>query len=69
MTKAKQQPTSKLNLAEGLIRATIILNEENLNTIKDIAYTDRKTIIAVFNEAMKQYIQRHKGKIIKRPKK
>lgn len=67
--KQEKQSKAKENLPEGWIRTTFIVKEAGLNKLKDIAYTDRKKITAVFNEAIENYVKAYKGKVLKRPQK
>lgn len=57
----KIDKTSQANLRENWTRATFIVQEDLLATLKDLAYTERKTITDVINEAIEQYT---KGKVI-----
>lgn len=56
--------TQKENLPDDWTRATFIVREDLLETLKDLAYTNRTTIKEEINQAIAEYIQ---GKdIIKR---
>ena len=66
--KQEKPSTAKESLQEGWTRATFLIKEADLNRIKDIAYTDRRKITTVINEAIERYIKAYKGKVLKRPK-
>lgn len=53
--KRKLDKTSQANLPDKWTRATFIVHEDLLDNLKDLAYTERKTITDVINEAIEQY--------------
>ena len=58
--------SSQEGLREGFTRATFILKEDILEKLKDYAFTERKEIKAVVNEALALYLK--DKKTIKREK-
>ena len=54
--------TSKKGLAEGKTRATYILNESNVEKIKDIAYWDRIGINELADSIFQDYIKKYEKK-------
>jgi len=66
-TRAKERvltKSSQSGLPEGWTRATFIVKEESLENIKDLAFTERKDIKTIINEAIESHT--HGKKIIKR---
>lgn len=57
--QVEKENTAKKGLSDSYTRATIIVREDYLNTLKDLAYTDRKTIKDVFEDVMREYIENH----------
>ena len=47
------------------VRTTLIVDEEILNTIKAIAYWERKTVTALFTELMTDFINTHSKSYLK----
>jgi hypothetical protein len=56
--------SSQSGLPEGWTRATFIVKEDTLGKVKDLAFTERKDIKTVINEALEAHT--HGKKIIKR---
>lgn len=52
--------TKKKGLKSGWIRATLIIRENYLKKIKNLAYWDRKNIKDVVDEALKNYLKNKK---------
>lgn len=64
--------TSKTGLPEGKTRTTYILNETNVEKVKDIAYWDRVGINEVADGAISELVKKYEkknGKVKPRPKK
>lgn len=62
----KSIKTSQLGLPSDWTRATFIVRKDILEKLKDFAYTDRRTVKDVINEALRNYLN---GKeVIKRRK-
>ena len=49
--------SSQSGLPQGWTRATFIVKEETLEKIKDLAYTERKEIKIVVNEALEEHLR------------
>jgi hypothetical protein len=60
-SKREITKSSQSGLPEGWTRATFIVKEDTLKKIKDLAYTERKQLKIVINEALEGFI---KGKKI-----
>jgi len=50
------EKSSQEGLREGYTRATFIVREDLLEKLKDLAYTERRSIKEVINEAIEQFI-------------
>lgn len=50
------EPGPRRGLQPGWTRATIIVQDSLLATLKDIAYTERRTLKDVINEALTRYV-------------
>lgn len=57
---------SKKGLAEGWTRATFIVEEDLLDRLKNLAYTNRTAIKDEINTALEEYLEGKK--IMERPK-
>lgn len=49
--------TARAGLKDGWIRATLIVREENLKKIKNLAYWDRKGIKDIVDDALNLYLK------------
>lgn len=65
--KKKEQPisSSKAGTKKGETRATFIVNEETLDSIKALALWDRASIKEVIKEALEDYIEKQDSKKMK----
>ena len=56
-------------LPQEMTRQTMIVNVEQMNMIKDYAYTERRKLKDVIAEAFQEYIENHvdKEKLLTRP--
>ncbi len=65
--REKNQPisSSKAGTKIGETRATFIVNEEILDSIKALALWDRASIKEVIKEALEDYIEKQDGKKMK----
>ena len=54
--------TSKKGLAEGKTRTTYILNNDNVEKIKDIAYWDRIGINELADSILQEFIKKYERK-------
>lgn len=61
-TKRTPTKTSQEGTKNNETRATFIVNEEQLEKVKDIAYWDRKNIKQVVAEALEGYIAKYEKK-------
>lgn len=52
----KKVDTVRRGLEDNYSRATLIVREDYLNQLKDVAYTDRITIKDLMEKVMKEYI-------------
>jgi len=57
--------TIKKGLKEGWTRATLIIKDEHLEKIKEVAYWDRKKIKEIVDEALTSYFKNKKTDRIK----
>lgn len=57
--------TSQSGLREGLTRATFIIREDTLESLKERAYQDRKKLKDLVTEALNYYLEHNKGEEIK----
>ena len=57
--------TMKKGLKEGWTRATLIIKDEHLEKIKEVAYWDRKKIKEIVDEALTNYFKNKKTDRIK----
>jgi|YelNatPaOPRAMG01_1025707.scaffolds.fasta_scaffold42144_2 hypothetical protein len=65
-TNKESIKTNQQGLSNDWTRATFIIRKDILEKLKDFAYTDRRTIKDIINEALKNYLN---GKeVIKRKK-
>ena len=60
--KSKQTNTSKLGLKEDEIRATFIVNQDNLNKLKALSWITRTPLKKIVDDAIKDYINDKKVK-------
>ena len=56
--------TSQIGTKEGEIRATLLINETQLETIKALAWYERRKIKDVVSEALKKYTGSRDTKIV-----
>ncbi|MDK9699874.1 MAG: hypothetical protein OEM52_07015 [bacterium] len=54
-----ERTSSRAGLPEGWTRATFIVKENTLNTVKEYAYWERKEIKTVIEEALTLYFNKH----------
>lgn len=56
-------------LTEDMTRQTLIVNVEQIDTLKNYAYTERKKLKDVVEEAFREYIENHvdKENLLTRP--
>lgn len=59
--------TSQEGLKDNWTRYTVIIREDLLDQLKDYAYTDRRTMKAIINEMIEDYLENKE--IIERPDK
>lgn len=55
--KRDYEKSSQEGLPENWTRATFIVREDLLEKMKDLAYTDRRTLKEIINEMMEQYLE------------
>ena len=56
-TKRVISKSSQSGLPEGWTRATFIVKEKTLEKLKDLAYTERKQLKIILNEALEGYLK------------
>lgn len=59
-TRDGSRNAAKAGLKSGWIRATLIVREDNLKKLKEFAYWSRKDLKQVADEALSEYLDRHK---------
>ena len=67
--KLVKEKGAQYGLTEDMTRQTLIVSVEQIDTIKDYAYTERRKLKDVVFEAFQEYIENHidKEKLLKRP--